>query len=64
MSKTLTRNTHWLPKTGSHSVRLNRSGDIGSALPAGAKDAAPFPLAGVTRLVEAIGRIGDDRWEA
>ncbi len=46
MSKALTKNTHWLPKTGSHSVRLNRSGDIGSAAPVGTKDAIYDDLIG------------------
>lgn len=38
MSKALSRNTHWLPKTGSYAVRINRSGDIGEARPGHARD--------------------------
>jgi hypothetical protein len=33
MSKAVTKNTHWLPKTGSYTIRLNRRGDIGETLP-------------------------------
>lgn len=38
MSKRLTRSTHWMPKTGSYTIRLNRRGDIGQTLP---KEASP-----------------------
>jgi len=47
--------------------RLKESAKLGfgrALAPAGAREASPVPVAGVTRLVEAIGRIGDDRWEA
>jgi DNA repair protein RadA/Sms len=47
--------------------RLKESAKLGfgQALgPTAAADVAPFPLAGVSRLAEAIGRIGEERWGA
>src|SRR5436190_20371300 len=47
--------------------RLKESAKLGfgQALgPTAAVDAAPFPVAGVSRLAEAIGRIGEERWGA
>lgn len=46
--------------------RLKESAKLGfgRALgPIAAQEAAPFPLAGVSRLAEAISRIGESRWE-
>jgi hypothetical protein len=39
MSKAVSKSAHYLPKTGSYSVRLSRNGDIGDTSPATAKDA-------------------------
>jgi hypothetical protein len=53
MSKALSRNTHWLPKTGSYAVRLNRRGDIGDAKPVEASDEIYAALTERTRRAQA-----------
>jgi DNA repair protein RadA/Sms len=45
--------------------RLKESAKLGfgrALAPTGAVDVAPFPVAGVSRLAEAISRIGEERW--
>jgi len=61
MSKRLTKNTHWMPKTGSYAVRLNRRGDIGSTLPDSARAAVLDDLEGrAKRAQEEVEQIDRD----